>query len=137
MTMSRVVGIGGVFIKARNPAALCEWYREHLGMDIEKWGGMAFNWNRPDGPGEKGLTIWSVFEESSSYFAPSTARFMINFIVKDLEDVLQELRSEGCEVDTRTEDSEHGKFGWVMDPEGNRVELWQPPDRTAGPSADS
>lgn len=125
--MSRVVGIGGIFIKARDPEKLRAWYREHLGLDIEDWGGMAFSWNRPDGPGENGITIWSVFEDSSEYFAPSPARFMINYIVNDLQAVLAELRSEGCEVDTKTQESEFGKFGWVMDPEGNRIELWEPP----------
>jgi catechol 2,3-dioxygenase-like lactoylglutathione lyase family enzyme len=126
-SMSRVVGIGGVFVKARDPVALRAWYREHLGMNIEEWGGMAFNWNRPDGPGEKGTTIWSVFEEDSNYFAPSQARFMVNFIVADLHEVLAALREEGCDVDAKTDESAYGKFGWVMDPEGNRIELWEPP----------
>lgn len=130
--MSRVVGIGGVFIKARDPEALRGWYKEHLGMNIEDWGGMAFNWNREDGPGERGMTVWNVFEDDSSYFAPSQARFMINYIVKDLHAVLRALRAEGCEVDGKTEESEYGKFGWVMDPEGNRVELWEPPPRGDG-----
>lgn len=125
--MSRVVGIGGVFFKARDPQALRAWYREHLGMDIQDWGGMAFNWNRPDSPGDKGATIWSLFEESSTYFAPSAARFMVNYIVKDLHAVLGALRAEGCAVDDKVDESEYGKFGWVMDPEGNRIELWEPP----------
>ena len=125
--MSRVVGIGGVFIKAKDPGALRAWYSKHLGMDIEEWGGMAFSWDRPAGPGANGTTIWSVFEESSDYFAPSSARFMVNYIVKDLYAVLAELRSEGCNVDAKTEESEYGKFGWIMDPEGNRIELWEPP----------
>ena len=125
--MSRVVGIGGVFIKAKDPGALRAWYSKHLGMDIEEWGGMAFSWDRPDGPGANGTTIWSVFEESSDYFAPSSARFMVNYIVNDIYAVLAELRSEGCNVDAKTEESEYGKFGWIMDPEGNRIELWEPP----------
>lgn len=125
--MSRVVGIGGVFLKAKDPVALRAWYQKHLGLEIDSWGGMAFFWNRPDGPGTDGATIWSVFEEGSGYFAPSTARFMVNYIVRDLHAVLAELRSEGCDVDTKVEESEYGKFGWVMDPEGNRLELWEPP----------
>ena len=125
--MSRVVGIGGVFIKSKDPQALRAWYREHLGMETEDWGGMAFRWSRPDSPGDKGMTVWSIFEESSNYFAPSTARFMVNYIVNDLAAVLADLRAEGCAVDDKTEVSEYGKFGWVMDPEGNRIELWQPP----------
>ena len=131
--MNRVVGIGGVFIKAKDPVALRDWYREHLGMSIEDWGGTAFRWNFEEGPGESGMTVWSLFEEKSEYFAPSTARFMVNYIVKDLQAVLAALRSEGCDVDSKTDESEYGKFGWVMDPEGNRVELWEPPKGAAGP----
>lgn len=130
--MSRVVGVGGVFLKARDPVALSAWYRKHLGLEIEGWGGVAFQWNRPDGPGANGATIWSVFPESSTYFAPSTARFMVNFIVRDLHEVLAALRAEGCDVDAKTEESEFGRFGWVMDPEGHRVELWEPPKPAAG-----
>ena len=125
--MSRVVGIGGIFIKAKDPAALRDWYRKHLGMDIQGWGGMSFEWNRADGPGTDGMTVWSLFDEGSNYFAPSTQRFMVNYIVKDLHAVLAALRSEGCDVDAKTQESEYGKFGWVMDPEGNRLELWEPP----------
>jgi predicted enzyme related to lactoylglutathione lyase len=125
--MSRVVGIGGIFIKARDPEGLRTWYREHLGMALEEWGGMIFHWNRMDGPGDRGTTTWSVMEESSEYFSPSTAPYMINYIVRDLHAVLEVLRKEGCDVDVKTEESEYGRFGWVMDPEGNRVELWEPP----------
>lgn len=128
--MARVVGIGGIFIKARNPAALRDWYRKHLGMPVEDWGGMAFPWSNPDGPGTSGMTVWSTFEEDSPYFAPSQARFMVNYIVPDLSAVLAALREEGCEVDSKVEESEFGRFGWVMDPEGNRVELWEPPHPT-------
>jgi len=127
--VSRVVGIGGIFIKAKDPQALRAWYREHLEMDIEEWGGTVFFWNRQDGPGEKGTTTWSIFDDSTEYFGQSTSRCMINYIVNDLDTVLNALRNEGCDVDPKTEESEYGRFGWVMDPEGNRVELWEPPDR--------
>ena len=127
MSMSRVVGIGGVFFKAKDPQALRDWYRIHLGMDIQEWGGVPFPWNQPDSPKEQGTTLWSIFEESSDYFAPSPARFMINYIVRDLQAVLAALRAEGCAVDEKTQESEFGKFGWVMDPEGHRLELWEPP----------
>lgn len=129
--MTRVIGIGGIFFKARDPQALRAWYREHLGMDIQEWGGMAFGWNHPDMCDRDGATVWSVFKESSNYFAPSSAPFMVNYIVHDLDAVLVALRAEGCAVDDKTDDSGHGKFGWVMDPEGNRIELWQPPARAA------
>ena len=125
---NRVVGIGGIFIKAKDPVALRAWYKRHLGVPVEEWGGTAFAWNRPDGPGEKGMTVWSIAEDSSAYFAPSTAPFMVNYIVRDLPAVLAALRAEGCDVDAKMDESAYGRFGWVMDPEGNRVELWQPPD---------
>jgi len=129
----RVVGIGGIFFKARDAGTLREWYRRHLGLDIKEWGGVTFRWHTPDVPPPDGATIWSIFAESSTYFAPSAARFMINYRVEDLDAVLAVLRAEGCDVDPKTESSEFGKFGWVMDPEGNRIELWQPP---SGPAAD-
>ena len=125
--MTRVTGIGGIFFKAKNPARLREWYQRHLGIDVQDWGGAAFAWARPDKTEACGSTIWSVFEDESTYFAPSTARFMINYRVDDLHAVLAALREEGCTVDDKTEESEFGKFGWVMDPEGHRVELWEPP----------
>jgi catechol 2,3-dioxygenase-like lactoylglutathione lyase family enzyme len=124
--MKRVTGIGGIFIKARNPEALRAWYRRHLGMDIQDWGGLSFQWNDPPTP--HGSTVWSVFDESSGYFAPSEARFMVNYRVDDLRALLAALREEGCQVDDKVEESGFGKFGWVMDPEGHRVELWQPPE---------
>jgi catechol 2,3-dioxygenase-like lactoylglutathione lyase family enzyme len=88
-----------VFLKANDPTALRAWYRDHLGMDLEDGGGMAFLWNRPDGPGEKGAAIWSVFDEQSKYFGPGPARVMVNYIVNDLPAVLAALREEGCDVD--------------------------------------
>ena len=120
--MKRVVGIGGVFLKARDPEALRAWYQRHLGIDVQDWGGTAFPWNKPDG-----VTVWSIFPDTSEYFAPSRAAFMVNYVVEDLHAVLEALRAEGCDVDPKVEASEFGAFGWVMDPEGNRVELWQPP----------
>lgn len=130
--MKRVVGIGGIFIKSKDPEALKAWYRTHLGMDIQDWGGMAFPWSTPEAPNPNGMTIWTVFEESSEYFNPSGAPFMVNYRVEDLDAVLDALRSEGCDVDEKTEESEFGKFGWVIDPDGNKVELWEPP---SGPEA--
>ena len=125
--MQRVTGIGGVFFKAKDPKALGEWYRRHLGMNVEPWGGVAFKWVTDENPTGTGSTIWSPFKEDTTYFAPSTSSFMINFRVHDLDSLLAVLRAEGCQVDERVEESEYGKFGWVMDPEGNRLELWQPP----------
>lgn len=123
--MQRVTGIGGIFFKARDPAALGAWYRDHLGLDVTDWGGAIFKWG---GPGsEAGMTIWSAFKHDTTYLEPGTASFMVNFRVADLDALLIALKAEGCDVQDRTEESEQGKFGWVIDPEGNKVELWQPP----------
>ena len=125
--MARVTGIGGIFFKARDPQKLQAWYRTHLGIDVQDWGGTSFRWRDDDTPERPGMTVWTVFPSSSKYFAPSEAPFMINYRVADLHAALADLRAAGCEVDAKTQDSEFGKFGWVMDPEGNRVELWEPP----------
>jgi predicted enzyme related to lactoylglutathione lyase len=125
--MKRVTGIGGVFFKAKDPKRLGDWYRRHLGMHVEDWGGVVFRWSCDDNPSGAGSTVWSPFEATTQYFEPSDASFMINYRVEDLHALLAQLRAEGCDVDERVEESEHGKFGWIMDPEGNRIELWQPP----------
>jgi predicted enzyme related to lactoylglutathione lyase len=124
-SMKRVTGIGGIFFKAKDPKALGAWYRDHLGLDVTDWGGAIFSWGGPDS--EKGITIWSAFKSDTTYLEPGTASFMINFRVADLHGLVAALKSEGCNVLDRTEESEQGKFGWVIDPEGNKVELWEPP----------
>lgn len=126
--MKRVTGIGGIFIKAKDPEALRAWYRDHLGIAVEDWGGTAFRWSGPDNPAGTGTTVWSIFAAESDYFAPSTAPFMVNYRVADLDALLAALRAEGCNVDDKVQDYEYGKFGWVTDPEGNKIELWQPPE---------
>lgn len=126
--MKRVTGIGGIFFKSQDPKALGEWYRDHLGVDVQDWGGAAFRWSGPDNPSGTGSTIWSPFKHDTTYFAPSQASFMVNFRVVDLHALLATLRSEGCRVDDKVEESEYGKFGWVIDPEGNKIELWEPPE---------
>lgn len=125
--MKRVTGIGGIFFQAKDPAALCAWYRRHLGIDVQAWGGAAFTWADAAGKPVAGTTAWSIGAADSSHFAPGTASFMVNYRVDDLPALLQALRDEGCHVLEQTDDSEYGKFGWVIDPEGNKVELWQPP----------
>lgn len=124
--MKRVTGVGGIFFKSKDPKALAEWYRVHLGMAIEDWGGVAFRWS-DDPSSANGTTIWSPFKSDTTYFDPSPASFMINFRVSDLSALLAALRSEGCNVLEKFEESEYGKFGYVLDPEGNKLELWQPP----------
>ena len=122
--MKRVTGIGGIFFKARDPQALGAWYRTHLGLDVSEWGGTVFRWADDSATG---TTLWSAFKHDTDYFAPSTAPFMVNFRVADLHALLAALREEGCDVVDKVEESEYGRFGWVIDPEGNKLELWEPP----------
>lgn len=124
--MKRVTGIGGIFFKSKDPDGLREWYRKHLGIEAESWGA-TFRW-RDDPRADNGSTAWSVMPETTKYFQPSDKPFMINFRVADLTSLLEELRAEGVTVDDKMDESEFGKFGWVMDPDGNRLELWEPPD---------
>ncbi|WP_374334389.1 VOC family protein [Leeia sp.] len=123
--MQRVTGIGGIFFKSADPKRLGAWYRQHLGVPVGDWGGALFKWGGPEST--PGMTLWCPFEQDTAYMAPSPAPFMISFRVADLDNLLSTLRSEGCQVLEETEVSEHGKFGWVMDPDGNKVELWEPP----------
>jgi predicted enzyme related to lactoylglutathione lyase len=125
--MRRVTGIGGIFFNARDPKGLRAWYKRHLGIDVQDWGGTAFTWTDDAGTAVKGTTVWSIGAADGDQFAPSRSTFMVNYRVEDLAALLQALREEGCDVLEKTEDSGYGKFGWVMDPEGNKVELWQPP----------
>jgi len=126
--MKRVTGIGGIFFKARDPVALRAWYRDHLGIDVQDWGGAAFTWTDADGNPFAGMTVWNVSDSGTDYYAPSTSPFMVNYRVADLRALLTVLRAEGCDVLDKVEESEFGKFGWVLDPEGNKVELWEPPE---------
>jgi predicted enzyme related to lactoylglutathione lyase len=125
--MDRVTGIGGVFFKARDPKALQEWYKRHLGIDVQAWGGTAFNWTDAEGKPTGGMTVWCISPSDSENFEPSTAPFMVNYRVADVRALLEVLREEGCNVLDKFDDSEFGKFGWVIDPEGNKIELWEPP----------
>lgn len=125
--MARVTGIGGVFFKARDRAAMIAWYREHLGMEPGEHGSVMFHWGD-----QGGVTIWGPFEHDTDYFNPSTAPFMINYRVDDLDALLARLRAAGVTVDNKVEEYDYGRFGWIMDPEGNRLELWEPPDVQPG-----
>ena len=125
--MKRVTGIGGIFFNSPDPVSLRAWYRDHLGIDVQEWGGTAFEWADPEGQLTAGSTIWSVGDATSNHFAPSTAPFMINYRVADLQALVEVLRAEGCTVLDKIDESEYGKFGWVIDADGNKVELWEPP----------
>ena len=123
--MARITGIGGIFFKAQDPKALAQWYREHLGLEVQPWGGAALRWGTAENP--SGTTAWSLFKADTSRFEPSKSPFMVNYRVDDLAALLQALQSSGCNVLGGPDESEYGKFGWVLDPEGNKVELWEPP----------
>jgi predicted enzyme related to lactoylglutathione lyase len=125
--MKRVTGFGGLFFKARDPKALAEWYRVHLGLDVQPWGGAELPWVTPENPTGTGMSTWTPFRADTGYFAPSEASFMVNFRVADLDALLAALRDEGCQLVGEPQSSEYGKFGWVLDPEGNKIELWEPP----------
>jgi catechol 2,3-dioxygenase-like lactoylglutathione lyase family enzyme len=127
--MERVIGIGGVFFKAEDPKSLQQWYADNLGIAPEWATGSNFPWRRADQPDIKTYTAWSLFPKTTRYFDPSGAPFMINYQVTDLKAMLAQLRAAGAAVDENVEESEFGKFGWVTDPEGNRIELWEPPAR--------
>jgi len=123
---ARVTGIGGIFFKAKDPKALVRWYERHLGIAIE--GAVAlFTWRDGKAGKARGHTVWSIFPADTTYFGKDGAAFMINYRVKDLDAVLAALRREGVSVDPKVEDYEYGRFGWITDPEGNRIELWEPP----------
>ena len=124
--MAKITGIGGVFFKSKNEsAALAAWYQKHLGLNLESFGGAILRW--PDDKAEdKGLTVWSVAGKDSKWFSPSESSFMINYRVDNLDELIAQLRTDGVEVVAGPESHENGKFAWIMDPDGNKVELWEP-----------
>jgi predicted enzyme related to lactoylglutathione lyase len=134
-TKPRIHGIGGLFFKARDPKALAAWYAEHLGMPVQDWGGAVLPWRRAE-DSAPACTVWGPFQEDTRYFEPSGKAFMINLRVDDLDAMLEALRDAGCRVLDRREDSEQGRFGYVLDPEDTLIELWQPaPDCDAAACA--
>jgi catechol 2,3-dioxygenase-like lactoylglutathione lyase family enzyme len=123
----RVTGIGGIFIKAKDPRALREWYGDKLGFPRQE-GAVPplFLWRERETPETVGTTVWGLFRSDTKYFEPSQASFMINYRVRNLDRMLAQLRAQGVSVDTKVVDDFNGRFAWVMDPEGNKIELWEP-----------
>ncbi len=125
--MAKVTGLGGLFFKSDDVAATRAWYAQHLGLEFSEWGGWAFQWRDIDNPEQIGRTEWSPFEAESDYMAPSDKSFMMNFRVDDLDALLSQLRAAGIEMIGTPETCEYGKFAWIMDPNGIKLELWEPP----------
>ena len=122
--MERVSGIGGIFLRAQDPQHLAAWYREHLGISSADEH-VDFEWREKDRPDEIGRTVWSLFPKDTDYFGPGSQTFMVNYRVTNLDRMIEQLRRGGVRVD-KTEDYPYGRFAWIVDPEGNRVELWEP-----------
>lgn len=126
--MKRVTGIGGVFFKSEDPKNMQDWYNKHLGIEMNEWSGM-FQWRDIEDKEKVCTTVWSPFEKKTDYFDPSTKDYMFNYRVENLSDLLEQLKKEGVEVIDKIEEYEYGKFGWIMDPEGRKIELWEPVDQ--------
>ena len=123
--MKKVTGIGGIFFKSKDPKAVNEWYKTHLGFDTTPYG-TSFEWRDLEDPAKKGLTQWNPFAESTTYFAPSLKDFMINYRVENIEALVAELKNEGVTIVDNIEDSDYGKFVHIIDIEGNKIQLWEP-----------
>jgi predicted enzyme related to lactoylglutathione lyase len=121
----RVLGIGGIFFKSTNQQQMKEWYAQHLGLTDSGYG-VILPWREKDNPENEQMTIWSIFPDSTKYFEPGTASFMVNYIVDDLEALLERLAKAGVQIDPKRQDESYGRFAWIYDPDGNKIELWQP-----------
>ncbi len=123
--MKRVTGIGGVFFKTEDPQKTKAWYETHLGIEMDEWGSQ-FKWRDLDDKEKIGRTVWGPFEKNTDYFSPSEKDYMLNYRVENLVELLAQLKKEGVEVVGTIEEYEYGKFGWILDPEGRKIELWEP-----------
>ena len=121
--VGRITGIGGVFVKSKDPKALARWYRDVLGLAVEPWGGAMLKY---DAPGHPPVAVWNAFSATTDYMAPSTREFMLDFAVDDLDAYLVRLKEKGVSP-LKREDGPTGKFAWILDPDGAKIELWQPP----------
>jgi predicted enzyme related to lactoylglutathione lyase len=129
----RITGVGGVFVKSKDPKALTAWYRDVLGIHVEPWGGAML---RYDAPGHPPMVVWNAFAADGSYMQPSTREFMINFAVDDMDAFLARIEAKGVKVLKRDDSDPSGRFAWIMDPDGTKIELWQskPPPAGAAPA---
>jgi catechol 2,3-dioxygenase-like lactoylglutathione lyase family enzyme len=120
----RILGIGGVFFKSADQKQMREWYGQHLGL-VDKGGGVMMPWREKDNPDKEHVTVWTVFPATTKYFEPNQT-FMVNYIVDDLDALLERLQKEGVKIDPKRQDEDYGRFAWIYDPDGNKIELWQP-----------
>lgn len=123
--MKKVTGIGGILFKCKDPKAVNEWYKTHLGFETTPYG-TSFEWMDKDNPEKKGTTVWNPFKQETNYFEPSEKEFMINYRVENLEALVEQLKNEGVTIVDKMETYDYGKFIHIMDPEGNKIELWEP-----------
>jgi catechol 2,3-dioxygenase-like lactoylglutathione lyase family enzyme len=121
----RILGIGGVFFKSANRDQMREWYSKHLGL-ADKGGGAILPWREQGDAQKDHVTVWRVFPASTTYFEPSQASFMLNYIVDDMDALLDRLKQEGVKIDAKRMNESYGRFAWIYDPDGNKIELWQP-----------
>lgn len=121
----RIIGIGGIFFKSENPQQMKDWYGQNLGLS-DSGHGVMLPWREAENPDSEQMTVWSVFPGSTKYFEPSKASFMVNYIVDDLDALLDRLKAAGVNIDPKRQDESYGRFAWIYDPDGNKVELWQP-----------
>ena len=119
----RVTGVGGIFVRSKDPKALAAWYRDVLGIKLESWGGAALRYDAPNHPP---VLVWNAFPQASKYFAPSESGFMLNFAVDDLDAFLARLREKGVVILKQDDSDPSGRFAWILDPDGTKIELWQP-----------
>lgn len=124
--VGRITGVGGIFVKSKDPKALARWYRDVLGVPLERWGGAVL---KSDAPGHPPAVVWNALPGATDYMAPSTREFMINFAVDDLDAFLARLTEKGVTILKREDDGATGKFAWILDPDGTKIELWQPPPK--------
>lgn len=123
--MAKITGIGGVFFKTQNPKELAEWYKKHLGLNLEQWGGAILRWEQ-DAADDKGVTVWNAAPSDTQWFSPSESSFMINYRIDNMTEMLEQLKAGNIEIIKGPEYHENGAFAWIMDPAGNKLELWEP-----------
>ncbi|MBX2845183.1 MAG: VOC family protein [Saprospiraceae bacterium] len=128
MSKGKVTGLGGIFFKCTDIEKQRAWYTQHLGIETQSWGGGIFKWHTLEDKETVATTTWGPFKADTEYFNPSNKEYMFNYRVDDLDALLAKLKAAGVEIVGEVEEYEYGKFGWIMDPEGNKIELWEPID---------